>query len=71
MATDICLPVLKYSHAIGMRDNTVPWTHITASDLFVIVKGVATQVVDGRLTLRIVQGTKVLVRLTISAGFLV
>lgn len=63
MATDICLAVDKYSHAIGTRlsDGTVPWTHILASDLFVVVKGINTDFVDGMLTMQIIQGTKVLV----------
>ena len=64
MATDICLPVLKFSHATGVRsDHTIPWTHISASNLFVIVKGSDTHVRDGHLELRIVQGNQILVRI--------
>jgi len=64
MATDLCLPLLKYSHAIGMStDNTIPWIHLQASDLFVIVTGKNTHIVDGLLTLRVVEGNRVLVRL--------
>ncbi|KAK0313765.1 hypothetical protein LTR01_002022 [Friedmanniomyces endolithicus] len=61
MATDLCLPLLKYSHTIGMStDNTIPWIHLQASDLFVIVTGKNTHIVDGLLTLRVVQGNRVL-----------
>lgn len=68
MATDLCLSITKYSHATGVRaDNTIPWTHLQAHDIFVIVKGVDTRCPDGRLNpdgkldLRIVHGNKVLV----------
>ena len=65
MATDFCFPLLKYSHAVGMSpDNTIPWIHLQASDLFVIVTGKNTHLVDGLLTLRVVQGNRVLVSLT-------
>ncbi|KAK1063331.1 hypothetical protein LTR33_012311 [Friedmanniomyces endolithicus] len=61
MATDFCFPLLKYSHAVGMSpDNTIPWIHLQASDLFVIVTGKNTHIVDGLLTLRVVQGNRVL-----------
>ncbi|KAF2858659.1 hypothetical protein K470DRAFT_272240 [Piedraia hortae CBS 480.64] len=66
-ATDLCLPVLKYSYATGVRpDNTIPWTHLQASSLFAVVRGVETRSADGRLhpdgqlSLTLVQGTKVL-----------
>lgn len=69
MATDLCFPIIKYSHATGVRsDNTVPWTHLQAQNLFAIIKGVDTHYPDGRLhpdgklDMRIVQGTDVLVR---------
>ena len=62
MATDVCFPILKFSYATGVRsDNTIPWTHLTASNIFVIVKGAKTQVEDGQLTMRIVQANTVLV----------
>ncbi|KAK0337927.1 hypothetical protein LTR02_001679 [Friedmanniomyces endolithicus] len=61
MAADLCFPLLKYSHAVGMSpDNTIPWNHLQASDLFVIVTGKNTHLVDGLLTLRVVQGNRVL-----------
>ena len=62
MATDICFPVLKFSYATGVRsDNSIPWTHLTASNIFVIVKGTETNVEDGKLSMRIVQANSVLV----------
>lgn len=62
MATDICFPITKYSHATGVRnDNTIPWTHITAPDIFVLVKGVSTSGTSGRLMMYIVQGNGALV----------
>jgi len=65
MATDLCFPLLKYSHAVGMSpDNTIPWNHLQASDLFVLVTGKNTHLVDGLLTLRVVHGNRVLVSLT-------
>lgn len=61
MATDLCTPVLKYSHAIGVnKDHTVPWTHLTASDMFMIIKGKSsTNMRDERLMLKIVHGNTV------------
>ena len=62
MATDICLPFLKFSHATGVRnDNSIPWIHLSASDIFVVVKGVNTHIRDGQLMIRIIQGNTVLV----------
>ncbi|KAI7313291.1 hypothetical protein KC315_g11721 [Hortaea werneckii] len=50
MATQLSLPVLKYSHALGVRpDNTPPWSHILGDNLYVIVKGADTKTDDGRL----------------------
>jgi hypothetical protein len=61
MVTDLCLSILKYSYATGQRsDNSIPWTHIVASDLFLIVK--AGKENDADLTMRVVQGSSVLVR---------
>lgn len=69
MATDLCLSVIKYSHAVGVRsDVTIPWVHLQATNLFVIVKGTSVKSPDGqlnpdaRLDMRIVRGTEVLVR---------
>lgn len=60
MATDLCLPFLKFSCATGQRsDNTIPWTHIAASNLYVIVK--AAKANDADLIMRVVQGSNVLV----------
>lgn len=65
MGTDICLPVARYSHAVGLHaDGTVSWTHINSSSLFIILKGTdkdATRL-DDKLMLRIVQANDVLVR---------
>lgn len=63
MPTDLCLPLLKYSHAIGVRaDNSVPWTHLQAQDLFAIIKGKdAALKPDQQLSLRVVHGNTVLV----------
>lgn len=59
MAIDICLPVVRYSHADGLRsDNTVPWTHIGGVDIFVVLKGVDAPATNSRLDLRIIQGTR-------------
>ena len=64
MAADICFTVLKYSHATGQNaDNTIPWTHIAASNLFILVKGKNTDIDNGELTMRVVQGGNVLVEL--------
>ncbi|KAI7162537.1 hypothetical protein KC343_g4325 [Hortaea werneckii] len=50
MATQLSLPVIKYSHALGVRpDNTPPWSHILGDNLYVIVKGADTKTDDGRL----------------------
>ena len=62
MATDVCLSVTKFSHATGQRaDNTIPWTHITAEDIFVSVTGAAPNMPRGSLNMRVVQGMNVLV----------
>lgn len=61
MMTDLCLSILKYSYATGQSsDNTIPWTHLAASNLFLIVK--ADKENDADLTMRVVQGSSVLVR---------
>lgn len=63
MTADICVAANKYSYATGVRpDNVIPWTHIVASDVFVILKGEDTHIRDGQLYLRVVQGNSVLVR---------
>ncbi|KAK3678508.1 hypothetical protein LTR78_001805 [Recurvomyces mirabilis] len=67
MATDLCLRVLKFSHALGVRaDNTIPWTHLQASDIFAVVRGKDTQIADGQLSLDVVQGTTVLETLNVA-----
>lgn len=73
MATDLCFSILKYSHATGVRaDNTIPWTHLQANNLFAIVKGTDTHHPDGRLNpdgklnIRIVHDTTVLVSIVAS-----
>ncbi|KAK3707761.1 hypothetical protein LTR37_011938 [Vermiconidia calcicola] len=64
---DLCLSVLKLSYATGVReDNTIPWTHLTASDIFVVVKGKDVEIADQQLGLRIVQGTTVLESLDVA-----
>lgn len=40
MAADICLPVLKLSHATNAHANeSVSWTHLSSSSLFLTIKG--------------------------------
>ena len=64
MAADMCVAVGKYSHAIGVKpDNTIPWTHIAASDVFLVLKGENTHIQNGRLMLQVVQGNSALVRI--------
>lgn len=72
MSTDLCFPVIKFSAATGVRpDNTVPWKHLRAENLFVIVKGVDIRHPDGRLqpdgklNMRVVLASEVLVRIGI------
>ena len=69
MPTDLCHPIVKYSHATGVRiDNSIPWSHLQAENLFAIVKGTDTHHADGRLrpdgklSMGIVDGGDVLVR---------
>jgi hypothetical protein len=63
MATDLCISVLKFSYATGQRsDNTIPWAKVAAPDLFMIVKSAKNN--DRVLTLRVVQGNSVLVKLS-------
>ena len=62
MATDICLPILKFSYATGVRgDNTIPWTHLSATDVFVLVNGTNSNDPNSQLTMRVVQGNNALV----------
>ena len=68
MGSDFCFPLTKYSHAIGLRDDkTVPWNHVTSSNIFVIVKGVDKGIKDETLTLRVVLASDVLVGLKFAA----
>ena len=63
MAADMCVAVVKYSHATGVKpDNTIPWTHIVASNLFLVLKGEDTHIHNGRLLLQAIQGNSALVR---------
>ena len=69
MATDLCHPIVKYSHATGARENhSIPWSHLQAATLCAVVKGTDTHFSDGRLrpdgklVVSIVDGTNVLVR---------
>lgn len=64
MAIDISLPLAKYSFAMGCdaKTNTIPWEHLTAVDLFVVIKGDSSYDASGSLSLKIIYGTKVLVR---------
>lgn len=62
MAVDICVAVAKYSHATGVTsDNTIPWTHIVASNVFLVLKGEDTHIPNGQLLLQVVQGNSALV----------
>jgi hypothetical protein len=62
MAADICVAVAKYSHATGVKsDNTIPWTHIVASNVFLVLKGEHTHIQNGQLILQVVQGNTALV----------
>ena len=64
MATDMCVAVAKYSHATGVKtDNTIPWTHVVASNVFLVLKGEDTHIQNGQLVLQVVQGNAVLVRI--------
>lgn len=63
MGSDVCVDVVKYSHATGIAaDNSIPWTHLQASNLFLVLNGKDTDIEDGHLTLRVVHGSAVLVR---------
>lgn len=65
MAADMCVAVGKYSHAIGVKlDNTIPWTHVAATDLFLVLKGEDTHIQNGQLILQVVQGNSAIVRIT-------
>jgi hypothetical protein len=62
MAADICVAVVKYSHATGVKpDNTIPWTHIVASNVFLVLKGEHTHIQNGQLILQVVQANTALV----------
>jgi len=64
MAADMCVAVAKYSHATGVKtDNTIPWTHVVASNVFLVLKGEDTHIQNGQLVLQVVQGNAVLVRI--------
>lgn len=62
MAADMCVAVVKYSYASGVRaDNTIPWTHIIASDVYLLLKGEDTHIQNGKLSMHVVQRNSVLV----------
>lgn len=64
MAADMCVAVTKYSHATGVKaDNTIPWTHIVTSNVFLVLKGEDTHIRNGQLLLQVVQGNSALVRI--------
>ena len=65
MAIDMCLPLAKYSYATGCdsKTNTIPWEHLSAVDIFVVIKGEGSNDATGPLSLKIIHTTKVLVRL--------
>ena len=64
MAADMCVAVAKYSHAIGVQpDNTIPWIHVAASNLYLVLKGENTHTQNDRLILQVIQGNSVLVRI--------
>ncbi|KAM0723437.1 hypothetical protein Q7P37_000423 [Cladosporium fusiforme] len=70
MAADICVNVAKYSHATGvLSDNTIPWTHIVASNVCLLLKGEDTDIQNGHLYLQAIQGNTALE--TIHAGELI
>jgi hypothetical protein len=63
MPADMCVAVAKYSHAIGVNpDNTIPWIHVAASNVYLVLKGENTHRQNGQLTLQVVQGNSALVR---------
>jgi len=66
MAIDICVGCTKFSHAVGVRpeDNTIPWTHLSATDLCLLIRGQDASARDGELVLQVVQGNALLVRRT-------
>jgi hypothetical protein len=59
----MCVKIAKYSHALGVNsdNNTIPWTHHTASDIFTVLKGDDTHIQNGRLYMQVVQGNAALV----------
>jgi hypothetical protein len=68
MATDICFPLVKFSYATGTRPNkSIPWAHLQADNLFVIVKGRdaylpnGQPVLDSELHMRVLKGNEDLV----------
>lgn len=62
MAADICVAVTKYSHATGVKpDNTIPWTHIVASNIYLVLNGKNSGFQVGDLCLLVVQANTTLV----------
>jgi len=65
MGSDVCVSVAKYSHATGITaENSIPWTHLAANDLFLLLNGKDHDAEDGELTLRVMHGTATLVGAT-------
>lgn len=63
MGTDVCVNVIKYSHATGITaENSIPWTHLVAADLYLLLKGTDTDIENGNLALSVVHGSATLVR---------
>jgi len=62
--SDVCLNVIKYSHATGVAaDNGISWAHSdkNATDIFLLLNAKNTDPEDGELMLRVVRGAHVLV----------
>ena len=59
MAASICLPVLKFSHAVSQRAETsLSWQHVTSDQLFVTVDGDGS---EHALSMQIIRRHEVLV----------
>lgn len=64
MAFKITFDVTKFSEALSAPGPTkIDWTHITASNMQVVLKGSDSRFSDGNLHMDVVQGTTFLVGL--------
>lgn len=64
MSAEISVNVAKYSYATGVRpDNTIPWTHVVASNVYLVLKGENTGFQNGDVYLQVIQANTALVRL--------